>query len=72
MMDKLTPRIHTEACIKACKHKRADEWVHLFIHTLDTIPKNWYTETELCRGNENWCLMIDGFKLTFGFEFEYP
>ena len=34
------PRIHTEACINAWKNKSVDEWVHLFVHTLDTIPKN--------------------------------
>ena len=26
------------------------EWVHLFIHTLDTVPKNWYTLVELQLG----------------------
>ena len=46
--------------------------IHLFVHTLDTIPKNWYTETELCRGTETWSLLIKGFQLTFGFESEYP
>ena len=61
-----------EAFVKAWQHRDADEWVHLFVHILDTIPKNWYTETKLCRGTKTWCLMIDGFQLTFGFEFEYP
>ena len=41
------------------------------IHTLDTTPKNWYTEIELCRGTESWSLLIEGFQLTFGFESEY-
>ena len=48
-----------------------DEWVHQFIHTLDQIPKNWYTETELCRGTITWPLMIDSFELTFSFATEY-
>ena len=69
---KSNSRIHIEAWVKAWKHKSVDEWVHLFVHTLDTIPRNWYTETELRRGSENWSLMINGFKLTFGFESEYP
>ena len=68
----IDPIIHIESCVKSWKHKSVDDQVHLFVHTLDTIPKNWYIETELCRGSENWYLMIDGFKLTFGFEFEYP
>lgn len=66
------PMIHIEACVKAWQHRNVDEWVHLFVHTLDTIPKNWYTEIELRRGTENWSLMIDGFKINFGFESEYP
>ena len=65
------PRIHVEAFVKEWKHKDVDEWVHLFVHTLDTIPKNWYTKTELRRGTETWSQMIDGFHLTFGFESEY-
>ena len=44
------PRIHVKACIKAWKQRSADEWVHLFVHTLGNIPKNWYTEIELRRG----------------------
>ena len=54
-------RIHMEACVKAWKHKNVDEWVHLFVHTLDTTSKNWYTETELCRGTETCSLLIEGF-----------
>lgn len=26
------------------------EWVHIFIHTLDVMPKNWYLEMELRHG----------------------
>ena len=59
-----------------CEHNWSeileDEWVHLFIHTLDTVPRNWYTETELCRGTITWPVMIDNFELTFTFESEYP
>ena len=39
------PRLHMEACVQAWQHRSVDEWVHLFVHTLDTTPKNWYTET---------------------------
>jgi len=31
--------------------KPQSEWVHLFCHTLDVIPMNWYLETELCHGS---------------------
>ena len=55
------PRIHVVACVKAWKHTKVDEWVHLFVHTLDPIPKNWYTETELHRGTKTWSLLIEGF-----------
>ena len=72
MMNKTNLRIHIESCIKACQHRSADEWVHLFVHTLDTTPRNWYTEAELHRHTENWSLLTDGFKLTFEFESEYP
>lgn len=65
------PRVHMKACVQAWKHRNVDEWVHLFVHTLDTTPKIWYIETELCRGTESWSLMTEGFQLTFGFEFEY-
>ena len=34
------PRVHIESCAKAWKHRKADEWVHLFVHTLDTSPRN--------------------------------
>ena len=60
-----------EACVKAWKLRNADEWVHLFIHTLDIIPKSWYIEIKLQRGIETWSLLIEGFQLTFGFESEY-
>ena len=49
-----------------------DECVHRFIHTLDTVPWNWYTETELRNGMTTWPLLIDIFLLTFTFESEYP
>ena len=65
------PRVHIESCVKAWKHHSVDEWVHLFVHTLDTSPRTWYTKTELRNGTQNWSLLIDGFTLTFEFESEY-
>ena len=54
------------------KHRSIDMLMNVFVHTLDTTPKNWYTETELHRGIESWSLLTEGFKVTFGFESEYP
>ena len=43
------------------------------IHShLDTVPQNWYTETELHKGTTTWPLLIDSFLLTFTFESECP
>ena len=39
---------------------------------MNTVPKNWYTKIELCKGTTTWPLMIDSFLLTFAFESEYP
>ena len=68
----INPKAHIESCTQEWKHRSADEWVHLFIHTMDTTPRNWYTEIELHRGTESWSLLTEGFLLTFGFESEYP
>ena len=66
------PRSHIKICEQSWSDIPEDEWVHLFIHTLDQIPRNWYMETELRRGTITWPLMIDSFLLTFTFESEYP
>ena len=66
------PIIHMEACVQAWQHRNANEWVHLFVHTLDTTPMNWYTKIELRRGTKSWSLLTEVFHLTFGFELEYP
>ena len=41
------PRDHLEKCTDAYGAKMQPEWVHLFCHTLDVIPMNWYLEIEL-------------------------
>lgn len=33
------------------------KWVHLFYHTLDVIPMNWYLETELRHDTEEWDIL---------------
>lgn len=62
------PRDHLAKWTKAYGTKLQPEWVHLFSHTLDTIPMNWYFETELRHGTEDWDILREGFLLTFSFE----
>ena len=69
---KANPIVHIEECVKVWQHRASDEWVHLFIHTLDDMSKNWYIETEFRRGTVAWPIMVEGFQLTFNFESEYP
>ena len=58
------PRSHIQTCEQNWSDIPEDEWVHRFIHTLDTVPRNWYTEAELRKGTTTWPLMIDSFLLT--------
>lgn len=44
------------------------EWVHIFIHTLDVIIRNWYLEMELRQGTVDWDEMKEIFLLTFSFK----
>jgi len=66
------PRSHIKICEQNWLDIPEDEWVHLFIHTLDAVARNWYTKTELHRGMITWLVMIDIFLLMFTFESEYP
>jgi hypothetical protein len=44
----------------------------MFIHTLDTIPKNWFLELEMCRETTNWDQITQRFKVKLTFEHDYP
>jgi hypothetical protein len=46
--------------------------MHLFIHTLDTILKNWYLEMEVRREITYWEALTHNFKVTFSFEDDAP
>jgi hypothetical protein len=48
------PTDHVAQCEKAWKLIPRKEWTHRFIHTLDTIPKNWYLELEMHRDTTEW------------------
>lgn len=53
---------------KAYGMKPQTDWVHLFCHTLDVIPMNWYLETELCHGTSEWDILCEGFIMMFIFK----
>jgi len=59
---------HLTKWTKVYEEELQPEWVHLFYHTLDFIPMNWYTETELRHGTSEWDILHEGFLLTFTFE----
>ena len=65
------PTPHIWACEEAWKNRSSDEWVHLFVHTLDSSSRHWYAEIELHRGIENWLTLRDNLYLTFD-QSEYP
>ena len=65
------PTPHIRACEEAWKDRSNDEWVHLFVHTLDSSPRHWYTETKLCHGTEKWHTLRHNLYLTFD-QSEYP
>jgi len=62
------PRTHLVKWTKVYGEEPRTEWVHLLYHTLDVIPMNWCTETELCHGTSEWDILRKGFMLTFMFE----
>jgi hypothetical protein len=43
-----------------------------FIHTLEGIPTNWYTDQELRKGAATWTTLQQNFTVTFSFEHENP
>lgn len=43
----------------------------MFYHTVDTIPMNWYLETELQHGTAKWDVLKERFMLTFSFEYGF-
>jgi hypothetical protein len=66
------PIEHVTQCIVAWRLIPKQEWKHLFIHTLHTIPKNWYLELEVHGETTDWEEITHNFKVTFSFEYEAP
>ena len=48
------------------------EWVHHFIHTLDMMPRNWYTYVELQQGTLEWEEIATSFTHAFQFVDDHP
>ena len=63
--------MHIRACEEAWKDRSKDEWVHLFVNTLDSSPRHWYAETEPCRDTENWQTLRENLYLTLD-QSKYP
>ena len=59
------PASHIWAYEEAWKDKSKDEWVHLFVHTLDSSLRYWYVETKLRRGTEIWQTLRENLYLMF-------
>lgn len=36
----MSPEDHLDVCLEAWQEEPHPEWVHMFVSTLDTIPKN--------------------------------
>lgn len=62
------PRAHLTKWTKVYGEEPQPGWVHLLCHTLDVIPINWYTKTDLCHGTSEWDILREGLLLTFMFE----
>ena len=65
------PAMHVQSCEEAWKSRATDEWVHLFVHTLDSNPRHWYMKIELCHGTESWYTLRENLYLTFD-QSKYP
>ena len=42
------------------------------VHTLDSYPRHWYMEIELCHGTESWYTLREKIYLTFEYQSEHP
>jgi hypothetical protein len=61
-----------EKCRTLWKMTPLEEWPHYFIHNLEGIPTNWYTDKELRRGTTTWMTLQQIFTVTFSFQHENP
>jgi hypothetical protein len=57
--------------MKCIPHRRSvldKEWTHLFVHILETIPKNWYIKLLVHTGTRDWEELTRNFMVMFSFE----
>ncbi len=54
------------------KYVPQKEWVHIFVHILYIVPRNWYIELGLRRGIITWEEMCEKIVSTFTFEDDSP
>ena len=66
------PVKHIKHCHTNWKTYPRWEWVHRFIHTLEMVPRVWYTSEELQRGTYEWESLTVKFTQTFEFTSEHP
>jgi len=43
----IDPREHILTCGYVWNELPKEAWPHMFVHTLDIIPRNWYIQLEL-------------------------
>ena len=60
-------RKHLAHWIAAWGVEPQPEWMHMFFHSLEMIPQQWYLKTELRHRTTNWDEMIEGFLLTYNY-----
>jgi hypothetical protein len=63
---------HLTQCTATCSAVPKQEWMELFLHTMDTILKNWYLEMELHRGKIDYEDLTHNLKVNFKFEDDAP
>ena len=66
------PQEHVRSFEEAWDNIPKEQWVHMFINTLDTTPINWYLQAELRLLTTDWAGITQNFITTFLFESEYP
>jgi hypothetical protein len=61
------PSYHVAQCGDIWSLIPKKEWMHRFIHTLETIPKICFSELEMNKETTYWDELTQRFKVTFTF-----
>jgi len=65
------PHDNFAKCTKVYGTELHPEWVHIFCHTLNIIPMNWYLETKLHHDTMEWDILREDFVRKFNFEYGF-